>query len=82
MDIDQNMTFMQYMQFSSTISRREKNRGKPIHTSFLDRYAFSLGEDKATWYATSFNAASDDILGLVGLTPSFLLQLAAPQWQS
>lgn len=48
-------------------------------TSLPDKIAFSLGEDKATWHATSFNAASEDIFGLVGLTPSFLLQPAAPQ---
>jgi hypothetical protein len=41
-----------------------------------------LGEDTATWHATSFNAASEDILGLLGLTPSFFLQPEAPQWQS
>jgi hypothetical protein len=53
-----------------------------IHTSFADSIAFSLGEDTATWHATSFNAASEDILGLLGLTPSFFLQPEAPQWQS
>lgn len=51
--------------------------------AFLDRIAFfSLGDDTATWYATRFNAVSEDILGFVGLTPSFLLQPTAPQWQS
>lgn len=52
------------------------------HTSFPDRIAFNFGEDTATWHATNLNAASDDILGFVGLTPNFLLQPTAPQWQS
>ena len=53
-----------------------------LHTSFPNNTAFNVGEDTATWHATSFNAASDDIFGLLGLTPSFCLQPAAPQWQS
>ena len=52
---------------------------KAILTSLLDKYAFSFGEDTATWLATSFNAASEDVFGLVGLTPNFLLQSTAPQ---
>lgn len=51
-----------------------------VLTSLPDKNAFSLGEDTATWHATSFNAAaSEDVFGLVGLTPSFLLQPTAPQ---
>ena len=52
----------------------------PTHTSFPDNSAFNLGEDTATWQATNFNAASEEILGLLGFTPSFRLQPTAPQW--
>jgi len=46
-------------------------------------YLLYLREDEATWYATNFNAASDDILGLVGgRAPSLSLHWTAPQWQS
>lgn len=58
------------------------NKQPPIRTSFPDKIAFNLGEDTATWHATNCNAASEEILGLLGLTPSFLLQPTAPQWQS
>ena len=41
-----------------------------------------LREDEATWYATNFNAASEESLDLVGRTPNLRLHSAAPQWQS
>lgn len=61
-----------------------KHINQPLtHTLFPDRIAFILEEDIATWHATSFNAASEEAnLGLLGLTPSFLRQPTAPQWQS
>lgn len=74
----------------SIVSQVTRTRRNPIHTNFPEKNAFSLGEDTVWQAATSFSAASDDIfgvasdgiLGLVGLTPSFLLQSTAPQWQS
>jgi len=36
----------------------------------LETYLLCLWEDEATWYDTNFNAASDDILALVGRAPS------------
>ena len=46
--------------------------------------SFSAASDDIFGAASGdiFGAVSDDILGLVGLTPSFLLQSTAPQWQS
>jgi len=53
-----------------------------IRERSINRMATFSREDEATWYVTNFNAASEDILGLVGRTPNLRLHEAAPQWQS
>lgn len=60
----------------------KKSHYRNRHTSFPIIFVINLVEFAATWHATSFKAASEDILGLFSLTPSFCLHPAAPQWQS